>query len=159
MASLLLRRPLLSPLTLGLGFGLTTLYAAYSLQLHRPQRLLCDTSPTLSGSFRTYQQDAKVPVVKNGRPNPAAYKQISSGSIIGLMGGLAVSTFSKTLAFVFGLFVFGVQFAATKGYNIIPTSRLQKYFKSIDLRSALEDNVAFKLSFGATFMLAAFAEL
>lgn len=92
-----------------------------------------------------------------------------------------MSTFSKTLAFLFGLFVFGVQvrhssphhrcepqltrfpccpkFAATRGYNIIPTSRLQKYVKSIDLRSALEDNVAFKLSFGATFMLAAFAEL
>ena len=100
---------------------------------------------------------------------------------VGLIGGLAVSTFSKTLAFVFGLFVFGVQvrnpsprqrrdpeltalpcrpkFAATRGYNIIPTSKLQKYLKSIDLRSALEDNVAFKLSFGATFMLAAFAEL
>ena len=29
--------------------------------------------------------------------------------VIGLIGGLAVSTFSKTLAFVFGLFVFGVQ--------------------------------------------------
>lgn len=84
MASiLLLRRPILSPLTLGLGLGLTTLYAAHSLQLHRPQRLLCDSSPTLAGSFRTYQQEAKVPVVRNGRPNPAAYKQISSGSILG----------------------------------------------------------------------------
>lgn len=51
------------------------------------------------------------------------------------------------------------KFAASRGYNIIPTTRLQKYVKSIDLRSALEDNVAFKLSFGATFMLAAFAEL
>lgn len=92
-----------------------------------------------------------------------------------------MSTFSKTLAFLFGLFVFSVQvcysfapafsstkltavpycskFAASRGYNIIPTTRLQKYVKSIDLRSALEDNVAFKLSFGATFMLAAFAEL
>ena len=52
-----------------------------------------------------------------------------------------------------------LKFAATRGYNIIPTTRLQKYVKSIDLRSALEDNVAFKLSFGVTFMLAAFAEL
>lgn len=51
------------------------------------------------------------------------------------------------------------KFAASRGYNIIPTTRLQKYVKSINLRSALEDNVAFKLSFGATFMLAAFAEL
>ena len=51
-----------------------------------------------------------------------------------------------------------IQMAATRGYNIIPTAKLQKYVKSIDLRSAVEDNVAFKLSFGATFMLAAFAE-
>ena len=30
--------------------------------------------------------------------------------------------------------------------------------KGIDLRSAIEDNVAFKLSFGATFALASLAE-
>ncbi len=29
--------------------------------------------------------------------------------VIGLIGGVAVSTFSKTLALVFGLVVFGVQ--------------------------------------------------
>lgn len=74
------------------------------------------------------------------------------------MGGLAVSTFSKSLAFLIGLMVFMVQAAASRGYNIVPTTRLQQYVKSIDLRSAIEDNVAFKLSFGATFMLAAFAE-
>ena len=100
----------------------------------------------------------------------------------GLVGGLAVSTFSKTLAFFFGLIVFGAQvrstlfcecstmaqanvdcsylkYAASKGYNIIPTTKFQRYIKGIDLRSAIEDNVAFKLSFGATFMLASFAEL
>ena len=42
---------------------------------------------------------------------------------------------------------------------MIPTERLQRYVKGIDLRSLVEDNVAFKLSFGATFMLSAFAEL
>lgn len=39
---------------------------------------------------------------------------------------------------------------------MIPTDRLQKYFKNIDVRSAVQDNVAFKLSFGMTFALAAF---
>lgn len=29
--------------------------------------------------------------------------------MVGLLGGLAVSTFSRTLAFLFGLMVFGVQ--------------------------------------------------
>ena len=51
----------------------------------------------------------------------------------------------------------GIQFAASRGYNIVPTSKLQQYVKGIDLKSAVEDNVAFKLSFGVTFMLAAFA--
>ncbi|KAI9874544.1 MAG: hypothetical protein M1830_009635 [Pleopsidium flavum] len=156
MASLLLLR---RPLTIGLG--LTTFCATYSLlQPARQSRLLyCDSyASPIASSLGSYSRDAKVPVVKGGRPNPAAYKQISSGSILGLVGGLAVSTFSKTLAFLFGLLVFGVQFAATRGYNIIPTTKLQHYVKSIDLRSAVEDNVAFKLSFGATFMLAAFAE-
>ena len=41
----------------------------------------------------------------------------------------------------------------------MPMTKLQRYLKSIDLRSAVEDNVAFKLSFGATFILAAFIEL
>jgi hypothetical protein len=50
------------------------------------------------------------------------------------------------------------QYLQSKGYNIIPTARLQKYITSIDLRSAVEDNVAFKLSFGLTFMLAGFAK-
>lgn len=94
---------------------------------------------------------------------------------IGLLGGLAVSTFSKTLAMLLGLLVFGVQvgrcahgekrravltsaqYMASHGYNIIPTTKLQRYVKGIDLRSAVEDNVAFKLSFGLTFALASVA--
>lgn len=94
---------------------------------------------------------------------------------IGLLGGVAVSTFSKTLAMLFGLLVFGVQvccsahgrkrparlmfaqYLASQGYNIIPTTKLQRYVKGIDLRSAVEDNVAFKLSFGLTFALASMA--
>ena len=46
------------------------------------------------------------------------------------------------------------QYMASHGYNIIPTTRIQRYVKGIDLRSAVEDNVAFKLSFGLTFALA-----
>ena len=91
---------------------------------------------------------------------------------LGVLGGVAVSTFSKTLAMLFGLLVFGVQvrnprhdgngqamlmhtqYLASHGYNIVPTTRIQRYVKGIDLRSALEDNVAFKLSFGLSFALA-----
>ena len=83
-----------------------------------------------------------------------------------------MSMFSKTLAMLFGLLVFGVQvccsarhnegvmiahhaqYLASHGYNVLPTTRIQRYVKGIDLRSAIEDNVAFKLSFGLTFALA-----
>ena len=50
----------------------------------------------------------------------------------------------------------GLQWAANHGINVIPYARLQKYVTSIDLRSAVQDHVAFKLSFGTTFALAAF---
>lgn len=94
---------------------------------------------------------------------------------IGVLGGVAVSTFSKTLATLLGLLVFGLQvcrnvdedkrqamliftqYLASYGYNIVPTTRIQRYVKGIDLRSAVEDNVAFKLSFGLTFALASLA--
>lgn len=81
MASLLLtRRPFLTPFTLTLG--LSTAFAAHAVG--RPRLVYCDGPvATVSDSVRTYSRDAKVPVVKGGRPNPAAYKQISSGSILG----------------------------------------------------------------------------
>lgn len=103
---------------------------------------------------------------------------------------MAVSYFSKTLAVLVGLGIWGVQvslidvacseglgqgvdhqreiadgsriggrqFLANRGINIIPTAKLQQYVKGINWRSALEDNAAFKLSFGATFALASLAE-
>ena len=52
----------------------------------------------------------------------------------------------------------GEQWASSYGINVIPYNRLQKYFTSIDLRSAVQDNVAFKLSFGTTFAMAAFMD-
>lgn len=39
----------------------------------------------------------------------------------------------------------------------MPYNRIQRYFKDVDIGSALQENAAFKLSFGATFALAAFA--
>ena len=77
---LLLRRPL------AIGLGLTTFCATYSLlQPTRHSRLLyCDSHATpIASSLHSYSTDAKAPVLKNGRPNPAVYKQISLGSILG----------------------------------------------------------------------------
>jgi len=44
----------------------------------------------------------------------------------------------------------------SRGIHIVPYSRMQRYVKSVDLRSAVQDNAAFKLSFGATFALVGF---
>ena len=40
----------------------------------------------------------------------------------------------------------------------MPVDRLQGYVKGVNLRSAINDNVAFKMSFGLMFALAAFGE-
>lgn len=86
MASFLLprSRPLFS---LTLGLGLSSLYASQALYRQKPR--LCEgpgATPltTVSESFKAYSRDAKVPVFKDGRPNPRAYRQISAGSIVGM---------------------------------------------------------------------------
>lgn len=48
------------------------------------------------------------------------------------------------------------KYASSRGINILPYDRLQRYVNGIDLRSAIQDNMAFKISFGTTFALAAF---
>ncbi|KAI9049334.1 hypothetical protein LZ554_007178 [Drepanopeziza brunnea f. sp. 'monogermtubi'] len=156
MAPSLLLRPLLRPQTLGLGLGLTT-YVSYHALISPQRPIRLDTTPILSTD--SYARNAKVPVLKEGRRlNERAVRQASAGSIIGLVAGLAVSTFSKSLALILGLLVVGVQYASSYGINVLPYERLQRYVKGIDLRSAVQDNVAFKVSFGTTFALAAFMQ-
>lgn len=74
---------------------------------------LCDSSSALgkAGSFvDTYVQEAKTPIItQSGLINPRAVRQISMGSILGVLGGLGVSVFSKPLAILLGLGVIVVQ--------------------------------------------------
>ncbi|KAG9520753.1 hypothetical protein KCV07_g4077, partial [Aureobasidium melanogenum] len=154
MSFLLHSRPL------GIGLGLGAAFTSYSLlTLRRTRYALCDSSA--SNAFNSYTHNAKVPVVtRRGGLNPNAVRQISSGSIAGVIGGMAVSLFSKPLTLLIGLLIVGVQFAESQlGISLIPYNRMQRYFTSIDLRSAMQDNVAFKLAFGATFALTGFAQL
>jgi len=135
---------------LGLGLGLSL--ASFQALHQRTMRL--DSGPMISG--HSHRKHAQTPVLRNGQLNPNGVKQISTGSIIGLCVGLAVSTFSRSLAVLLGLLVVGLQWASSYGINVIPYQKLQKSVTSIDLRSVVQDNVAFKLSFGTTFALAAF---
>ncbi len=81
---LLLPRRTLPLLPFALGLGIS------SLTFSRRRPLLCDGATpltTASESFnRTYTRDAKVPVWRDGRVNPGAYRQISSGSVLGGWG-------------------------------------------------------------------------
>ena len=74
------------------------------------------------------------------------------------MAGLGLSVFSKPLVLLIGLLIAGVQTAESYGIHLVPYKSMQRYVKGIDLRSAVQDNVAFKISFGMMFALSAFAE-
>ena len=78
--------------------------------------------------------------------------------VSGLLAGIGLSIFSKPLTLLIGLAVVGLQTAESYGIRLIPYKQLQSYVGGIDLRSAVQDNAAFKLSFGMMFALSAFAE-
>lgn len=143
---------------------------------------------------RNYASEAKTPIItESGAGNPRAIRQVSMGSILGVLCGLGISVFSKPLAILIGLGIFAIQVSIfgmawvlefsmssleiymlylanekpwtdlqqaieSRGIHIIPYSFLQRRFKQTNVRSLVRDNVAFKLSFGLTFALAAFAE-
>lgn len=71
------------------------------------QAIRCDSTDPLAklGDLRnTYARDAQTPVItQSGAPNPKAVRQISMGSILGVIGGLGISVFSKPLAILLGL--------------------------------------------------------
>ncbi|KAK3710603.1 hypothetical protein LTR37_010230 [Vermiconidia calcicola] len=147
------------------SFGVSAaIFGPQLLQSYRTRYALrLDSSPSSVSpkdwSFSQYQADARTPIVeKGGRLNGRAVRQLSAGSIIGLVAGLGLSIFSKPLVVLIGLLVAGVQTAEHYGIHLIPYRTLQGYAKSIDMRSAVQDNVAFKISFGLMFALSAFAE-
>jgi uncharacterized membrane protein (Fun14 family) len=64
----------------------------------------------LSRIANNYTTEARTPIVtQSGAVNPQAIRQISMGSILGVVGGLGVSLFSKPLAVLIGLGVFVLQ--------------------------------------------------
>jgi len=76
--------------------------------------VLCDGPDPLtkltSDLRNNYSNEAQTPIIQtSGAPNPRAIRQISLGSILGLMAGLGVSVFSKPLALLIGLGVVCIQ--------------------------------------------------
>lgn len=87
----LFNHSLRTPLIFGgaAAFGAAGLYVAQSRFLYR-QPIRLDSSPaSISASdwsINQYQNDAQVPVVRNGRFNVRSVRQLSAGSIIGKKG-------------------------------------------------------------------------
>lgn len=96
---------------------LTSAFLGFSLPFLNPGFFptLLDTSPqsfsTTSSSPYTHSRDARTPLTKEDSKsiNPAAVKQISLGSILGLGAGVLVSTFSRTLTLLLGVGIVVVQ--------------------------------------------------
>ncbi|KAG0138370.1 hypothetical protein HOY82DRAFT_223940 [Tuber indicum] len=88
--------------------------------------------------------------------SPLIYRQVASGSFIGLAAGLAICRFSKSIALIFGSLLLLVEFLAMKGFHVIPYKRLSRWTKNIDLKDLITRNMAFKVSFGAAFALSSY---
>ena len=89
------------------------------------------------------------------RPFDCRCTGISLNSLLSLLSVVFLLTLPSQL-----LILTSKQFAESQlGISLIPYGRMQRYFTSIDLRSTMQDNVAFKLAFGATFALTGFAQL
>ncbi|KAJ5317584.1 hypothetical protein PENANT_c038G08128 [Penicillium antarcticum] len=95
---------------------------------------------------------------KQGFLNAESMKQVSLGCVLGLVAGVGLRAFSKALVVIFGMGVVLVEYAASKGYNILPLNRMQKYVKNVDLKRAMSEKRPFKMSFGVMMALAAFAQ-
>jgi hypothetical protein len=91
MASFLLRHPILSPFTLTSTLCLTSIVAYPIVSAPFRQRHRLDTIPSSAGSrqYADYKNNAKTPLIKkDGKLNVRALRQISAGSILGMLYNL-----------------------------------------------------------------------
>lgn len=99
-------------LVLGMPIILCTPFLAY--QFRTSNRIRCDGPDPLSKITNdltsNYTTEARTPIItQSGAVNPQAIRQISMGSILGVIGGLGISIFSKPLAVLIGLGIFALQ--------------------------------------------------
>ncbi|KAE8381402.1 hypothetical protein BDV26DRAFT_255504 [Aspergillus bertholletiae] len=137
----------------------------------RSAPMQCQYSTSIPDSYRPESQaspDAAWAVdLKQGATKPRSHsgwltastmRQMSLGSVLGLVVGVGLRAFSRVLVVLLGMGVVFVEWAAAKGYNIIPVDRLQRLVKGVNVRKAVSQHRPFKITFGATMALAAFAQ-
>ncbi|KAM0247678.1 hypothetical protein ACHAP5_003925 [Fusarium lateritium] len=108
--------------------------------------------------------------------SPDTVRQLSSGSIAGLLSlpdislshtqqflgfgvGVVVALFSRTLAFLAGLVAFSVHVASRWGLDIPRTLGLEKLLKKSSIWNKSKNRPLFTASFLVTFILATFVRL
>ncbi|KAF9894040.1 hypothetical protein FE257_009012 [Aspergillus nanangensis] len=161
MASLLISR---TSAVLGVGLGLG--FSLHPLSPFRSTPIRCQYSPPDSRTDSSWTIDSQEPMLRkkgatsrgSGILTASNMRQVSLGSVLGLVVGVGLRAFSRALVVLLGMGVVVIEWAASKGYNILPLNRMQKYVKGVDLQKAVSRNVPFKMSFGATMALAAFAQ-
>ncbi len=83
-------------------------------QFRNRQLIYCDSPDPLTKIANDltskYSSESNTPVfTESGRANPRAIRQVSMGSIMGVLCGLGISVFSKPLAILIGLGIFVLQ--------------------------------------------------
>ncbi|KAJ5461628.1 uncharacterized protein N7458_003180 [Penicillium daleae] len=173
--------PLFSPpstilrLGLGLGIGLSAatlhplspfraapIQCEYSAPYYRTEsQASAETGWAVNPNDPILQKQGRTGLAtqaKNALLTPDNMRQISLGSVLGLVAGVGLRAFSKVLVVVLGMGIVLVEWAASKGYNILPLNRLQKYVKNADLGRMVSEHRPFKISFGMMMAMAAFAQ-
>ncbi|KAJ5463121.1 hypothetical protein N7475_008065 [Penicillium sp. IBT 31633x] len=159
-------------LGLGVGIGLSAA-SMHPLSPFRAPPMRCDyaepnpgyqhsvftkaSAQTVRPASSTEQNQTQTQKTRNGLLNAETMRQISLGSVLGLVAGVGLRAFSKALVVILGMGVVLIEYAASKGYNILPINRIQKYVKNVDLRRAMTQHRPFKMSFGIVMAMAAFA--
>lgn len=145
----ILRSQLLTRRAAPLLFSSSVIYALRP----RTRTLLCDSGAATSAFGRSSDYDSRTALSDTSYPLP---QQISSGSVIGLLAGLGISTFSKSLSLIVGFTVIVLQWASSMGLNVLPWKRIQSYVKGVDVDRLVHENIAFKVAFGTSLAVATF---
>ncbi|KAL4967512.1 uncharacterized protein BDV14DRAFT_26098 [Aspergillus stella-maris] len=146
----------------GLGLGVGATFSLLPTSPFRASPMRCDYAAGATGS--SWTTTSNPPLGKSlqtrdsGIMTASNMRQVSMGSVLGLVVGVGLRAFSRVLVVLLGLGFVAVEWAASKGYNVLPVHRLQKYVKSFDLDKAMSENRPFKITFAATMALAAFAQ-
>ncbi|KAJ5280196.1 hypothetical protein N7478_005568 [Penicillium angulare] len=160
-------------LGVGLGLSAATLHplspfraapmqCQYSAPYYRPEtQANADSGWALKPEDPLLQKQGRTGITEQAKSaflSPENMRQISLGSVLGLVAGVGLRAFSRVLVVVLGMGVVLIEWAASKGYNILPLERVQKYVKGVDVRRAVSQHRPFKVSFGTMMALAAFAQ-